>query len=308
MPNISRSRTAPPAWCLAAAVALLATAPALPLAAQDPIFSDDFESANTLAWDARVGIELPAADAYRYSDLDLRDPHLFVDTIVFGCNDFTDNDLPLGLAPSVNSQIATLITNDGDGDGLLDLSALLLFRPYDAAAGGGRLDQAGGACTAPLAGTNCALDGLSVPRTTSYDALGAGTCLAALAGTTSGYLPAVPAPAGPCFVSAPITAQLGLLGVAVPLSEVQVAAEALSGAPPAGFQAGLLRGFLRESDADLLLLPPELPLVGGQPVSVLLPGGSGNCAAGDDRDLLAGESGWWFYFELTADEAAYTGP
>ena len=61
----------------------------------------------------------------------------------------------------------------------------------------------------------------------------------------------------------------------------------------------MMRGFLRESDADATLLPAGLPLVGGRPVSVLLKGGTGSCATGSDKDVLDGVTGWWFYMEQT---------
>ncbi len=51
-----------------------------------------------------------------------------------------------------------------------------------------------------------------------------------------------------------------------------------------GFATGLMRGFLSEAEAATVLLPATLPIVGGQPITVLLPGGAGNCAAHDDRD------------------------
>ena len=61
----------------------------------------------------------------------------------------------------------------------------------------------------------------------------------------------------------------------------------------------MMRGFLRESDANATLLPATLPLVGGRPVSVLLKGGMGSCATGSDKDVLDGVPGWWFYMEQT---------
>ena len=283
------------------------------VAAQNAITADDFESGNTLAWDDRVGITLLTPDAYRYTQLVLRDPHLFITLPVFGCFDFTDNDFPLGAGPSANSQIATALSSDGDLDGFLDLSPILLFRPFDEAASGFRLDQGTGACTAPVAGTTCDLDGVTVPQTTSYDGLAVGTCLSTLPGTTSGYVPPTPEPVGPCFVSAARSSTLSFLGTPVPLVDVQIAAETvdpsiLGPAAPTDFESGLIRGFLSEATANLILLPPDLPLVGGLPLSVLLPGGVNNCAIGDDRDTHLGESGWWFYFEFSAEDVPYTGP
>jgi hypothetical protein len=264
------------------------------------IFSDSFESGDVSAWDAAVGYLEPAT-AYRISDLDLRDPHVFVEFIA--CFDVTD-DMDLGF--SFNGSLETLITTDDDGDGFLDLSVLLLFRPPDLAAAGERLDLAAGICTAPLAGTLCDQDPLTDPVVTSYDSQDAGTCLVPEPGTTSGYRPAVPEPGAPCFVNQPATLTIDLGGVEVPLQQAQVAATWV-GDPPTAVTGGLLRGFLSETVADTLLLPEELPIVGGQPLSLLLPGGTGNCAAGDDRDVLGEETGWWFYLEVTADEVEYAG-
>ena len=63
---------------------------------------------------------------------------------------------------------------------------------------------------------------------------------------------------------------------------------------------GLLLGFLLESEADAILIPADIPVVGGQPLSALFPGGTGNCSGGDDRDVHMSESGWWLYFNFTA--------
>ena len=78
------------------------------------------------------------------------------------------------------------------------------------------------------------------------------------------------------------------------------------GMPTSSLTDGWIRGFVRESDADAILLPADVPLVGGQPFSILLPGGSGNCAAGDDRDMHEGVAGWWFYLEYSAVEILYS--
>lgn len=272
------------------------------------VFADGFESGNTLAWTLSAGEPpLVSPEAYRMSDLDLRDPHVFVDLdILGGCFDFTDQNLPLDLAPSLNAQIEAAITTDGDSNGTLDLSSLLLFRPFSETAVDLRLDLGGGACVAPFPAATCDPDG-GVPQTATYDALAGGTCLEAEAGTTSGYVPAVSSTPAPCFVSQPRSVLLSVGLLELPLRGYQLAGASL-GDPPSGFAQGLLRGFLREVDADTILLPPELPIVGGEPLSILLRGGTGNCAPGDDRDLFEGDSGWWFYFAWTADVVLYTGP
>jgi hypothetical protein len=68
--------------------------------------------------------------AFRLRDLDLRDPHVFVNFI--GCRDVTDNPLA---GFSVNGELQTNIQTDGDVDGDLDLSIATVFRPLDQAAG-----------------------------------------------------------------------------------------------------------------------------------------------------------------------------
>ena len=69
-----------------------------------------------------------------------------------------------------------------------------------------------------------------------------------------------------------------------------------------------MRGFISETDANNTILPASFPLVGGRPLSSLLPGGTGNCASYDDRDLQGGVFGWWFYLNFPAAAVAYTNP
>jgi hypothetical protein len=294
----------------AATLALLAT---LPLAAQEPeepdggaLYADGFESGNTLAWTTRVPA-LPLPDAFRVLDLDLRDPHVFIDIPVFGCVDFTDDDLPAGLGPSFNDSLQTALETDGDGDGFLDFSFILGFRPFAETAADERIDAGCGLCTDPPAATTCDWDrAFAIPRTTTYDGITAGVCLDALPGTTSGYSPAVAGTVAPC-----VRTDIGLVpiivlvveGIAIVLEEGQIAGT-LVGDPVFRLEGGLVRGFLSEAVANTIMLPSPL---GDIPLSSLLPGGQGNCAAGDDRDLLEDVSGWWFYLEHVAEEVNFIG-
>ncbi len=155
-------------WSPASSVAVLCGralgAPAAG-AAHVGLFADGFESGNTLAWSASAGEPaLLPAEVFRLSDLDLRDPHLYVNP-GFGCFDFTDQDLPLTTGTAFNGQLQAAITGDSEPDGLLDSSFLLEFRPFDEAAAALRLDIGGGLCTAPMAGTSCAPDPASLPQT-----------------------------------------------------------------------------------------------------------------------------------------------
>ncbi len=278
---------------------------AAPLLAGDAIFSDGFESGDASAWSLSVG---GPPTAFRFTDLDLRDPHLFVE-VVIGiplCLDPTDDPLPV-VGFSFNQTLEDQLTMDGDGDGLLDTSLLTVFLPLDLSATGRPIEVAGGLCTAPLATTTCTEDPSAATLATTYDAIDPGVCLETVPGTTSGYVPGVTEPPEPCFVTAAESLTVPFGGIEITLVDAQVAAT-FAGDPPDQLIFGLLRGFLREADADLLLLPAEFPLVGGQPLSTLLPGGTGNCAAGDDRDQHLGESGWWFYLNFTADRVLLLPP
>jgi hypothetical protein len=270
------------------------------------VFADGFESGNSLAWSATVGEPpLLPAEVFRLSDLDLRDPHLHLSP-GFGCFDITDQDIPGFAGSAFNAQLEAAITGDSEPDGLLDASYLLEFRPFDDGASALRVDIGSGLCSAPMAGTSCAPDPTAVPQTASYDGLTAGSCLAELAGTTRPYVPAVAAVSGPCFVSLPRRVVFDLNGVTLPFEELQLAGD-WTATPVTGFAGGLMRGFLSEAEAATVILPAALPVVGGQPITVLLPGGAGNCAGHDDRDSLNGDAGWWFYFNFPAASVLWTG-
>lgn len=241
------------------------------------------------------------AAAFRFSDLDLRDPHLFVQVI--GCNDITNPSL---LPFSVNGELQTRIQTDADGDGRLDLSYLVEFLPLDRTQPTNLMDFGGAECSAPLASTQCTQ--VVVSALAGDATLGPGTaCLAPLPGTVRPYSPAVAAPSAPCFVSPAGTLTLDLGGIPITLREVALSASFV-GDPGDALANGLLRGFISEADADATILPPALPLVGGRTLSSLLPGGTGNCAAFSDKDMLEGASGWWFYFNFPASRVAIADP
>jgi hypothetical protein len=147
---------------------------------------------------------------------------------------------------------------------------------------------------------------MGASQRTIYANLNSGTCLSPYSGTTRPYTPAVGEPAAHCFVSAGLSAALEVCTVTIPFSDAQVAAT-YDGDPAQTLSTGLLRAFLSEADADQITLPGEC--VGSEePVvlSSLLPGGTGNCAAHDDRDLgLDGTTlGWWFYFNFAASQVS----
>lgn len=248
-----------------------------------------------------------ALQAYRIDGLVLRDPHFFASVLIF-CSDLTDQ---------VNARIADGLGADADADGLLDSSAMLLFRPLRTNDRPG-LGRTGGArCSAPAAATACLPDEPPSLAPMPYAGRSLGTCLAPLPGTVRPYAPAVGSPTGPCFASDASDALTGhalaawssLLpasargtGLPLPLASVRSAASRRDNPVP-GLADGLLMGFLAESVADTLVI--ELPGLGARPLSSLLAGGTGACPSYSDKDVHEGESGWWFYFNYTAGAVPY---
>lgn len=260
-----------------------------------------------LAATAAVAQEFMFADGFepltaiRMTDLALRDPHVYVNAI-FSCNDVTDTPL---LGFSLNGTIRARIQGDEDGDGWLDANFLQLYRPLSAG-GGGPVDATSGACTAPMANTACLRDPALTPQRRLYTTAASGTCLAPEPGSVRPYAPPVAAIEAPCLRSDTQEIMLDLGGIAIPARASSFAGR-FSGSPAVPAQ-GLLSAFVREVDADAVLLPADLPLIGGQPLSSLLPGGAGNCAGHDDRDDLNGESGWWFHLNYTAAPVPWSEP
>jgi hypothetical protein len=255
---------------LAAALASPATLSAQPA---DFIFPDGFEP----------------LQVHRIDTLVLRDPHLFAQVI--GCNDIT------GL---VNGQIDTGLSSDSDGDGFLDNSPVLLFRPLYTDGSRGQGETGTARCTAPVAVTSCQP---SVPPSQvalPYASQAIGTCLAPLPGTVRPYTPAVTAPVGPCFASDPAAG--GGAGLPLPLTAIRSAATRRDNPTP-GLANGLLAGFVTEAAADALVL--ELPGLGPRTLSSLLAGGTGACPGYSDMDVHEGQDGWWFYFNYSATVVPY---
>jgi cysteine-rich repeat protein len=247
--------------------------------------------------------------AYRMSDLDLRDPHVFVNFL--GCRDVTDTPLA---GFSVNSSLQTSIQTDGtDADTLLDLSILTVFRPLIQADNNiTTLEIHFGNCTSPMSSTSCA-PGAAAPTVVVSRAFAATECLRAIAGTTHPYAPAITNAAAPCYISGPATLTINLGGIPVTLRDAQVAATYV-GSPATTTVNGLLKGFISEADANATIIPAAFPLVGGMPLSSLLPGGdppgpnNTNCAPYSDKDINNGVTGWWFYLNFTAPRVTWTGP
>ncbi|MBX3025511.1 hypothetical protein KF840_11460 [bacterium] len=262
---------------------------------------------------ATVTPTLAPATAFRVDSLSLRDPHLI--PLLFGvsCFDVTD---PPGVANlSANGQIATLIGGDSDMDGLFDLSLLALFRPLQQPPlPGADIQVTLGDCTTADV---CSL-GANTPSTVTYGNQGSGSCGAPLPGTSginnaTPYSPPITNSGAPCFGTDPATITFPIGLFELPLEDVRASGTYVGGPPANQIMNGLLVGFLSEAAADNIFLPddPTFQLVGlaGKPVSVALPGGTGNCASHTAKDIGPdGVPGWYFYLNFTAHQVTWSGP
>jgi hypothetical protein len=240
------------------------------------------------------GFDPIPATVWRIGAFELRDPHVYY---AFGfCIDVTD---------TLNASLQQQLDADADGDGFYDVSPLAIMRPYAHDLSVHVFESADGTCTTG-ATPQCTPGALPpVPRWyESFDVTSPTVCLGPLPDTTSGYTPPVPAPGGDCFATTAIDTTLTLGTLAIPLWDTQFAAP--WPAPDGSTSGGLMRGFLRESDADQISVDLG---TGPLPLSSVLPGGTGSCAAGishgldSDRD----EDGWWMYLEYRLDTVSATG-
>ena len=240
--------------------------------------------------------------AFRMNDLDLRDPHIFVNFL--GCRDVTDTPL---VGFSVNGEIQTNIQTDGDQppDNILDLSIAAVFRPLNQAGTTNAIEIHFPTCTTPLATTMCRrMPASAAPVPATATNMSAASCLTPLAGTIRPYSPAITSTASPCFVSNQVTVTIMLAGIPITLRDTRIAATYV-GNPATNLVNGLLMGFISEADANATILPSTLPLVGGQRLSTLLAGGTGSCPSHNDKDVNGGVMGWWFYLNFTAPRVTW---
>lgn len=249
------------------------------------------------------------AEVFRFTSIALRDPHVFVELAPGLCLDLT-NDVA-GL--SVNEQIAAKINADDDSDGFFDISILAGFRPLrQPPLSGAMVELSTGDCTTPLGSEECSPSD-SEPGMTTYTNQGAGTCLAPVAGTTGpnnsgNYSPVMTQSSAPCFSTGQVDVEFPFGLFTIPLQNVRGSGTYV-GNPATQLSNGLLFGFLSEASANAILLPEDLPFVGGQPLSKVLPGGTGSCATHTAKDVgPLSQPGWYFYFNYTAHHVVWNGP
>jgi hypothetical protein len=240
----------------------------------------------------------PGLPAFRVTDIDLRDPHVYANVQYLGATDVTDGFF----GNSLNDQLAKRLSSDEDGDGYLDFSPVTVFDPLDPKAPTTPMEiDIGARCTAK----EPVVCKPNEPEPTTGTNSSSATCLDVLPGTTYGpYTPEVTASTAPCFSTEETDLTFDLAGIPLSLEDVRVAATYV-GDPVTAGKNGLIRGFISETTADATIIPSNVPLAGGKPLSSVLPGGKDCPAAHDDRDEHEGVTGWWFYFNLSATKTTW---
>ena len=240
------------------------------------------------------GFEPATPNVFRLGSLALRDPHVFYSIVI--CLDITDQ---------LNAQLQDSLDADSDGDGFYDFSPLAVMRPHADDGLPHPFETRDGVCT--IAEPVQCEPGVEPPVSrwyASFDVTPPTVCLGPLPNTTSGYSPPVPSPGGHCFTSTAVDSSLPFGEVAIPLWDTLLASPWPAADGSTG--GGLMRGFLRESDADQIVVD-----VSGQSVvlSSVLPGGTGSCAqnVAHGKDTDRDESGWWMYLETRLDAVSGNG-
>lgn len=279
------------------------------------------DDGNTMSGDGCDSMCRAEPTAFRFTDLDIRDPHVFADLGgFFGCTDVTNGPFGMG----INNQLQDSIQQDSSGsmsggpDGDLDLSIVHAFAPL--------LQSAGSStpsylvfpdCTAPMSSTMCTLP-MGAPRTpgTAMNQGGGAECLGVLPGTARPYTPTtatpVAPPGGTCYAANAGTVTFDLSGIMITLEDARIGGQWF-GTPATEIRNGLIRGFLSEAQANSTIIPPGTtgqPAIDGQPLSSLLRGGVGSCSEPSpmmgDKDTYMGMSGWYFYLNFSATRVPYT--
>jgi hypothetical protein len=242
-------------------------------------------------------------DAFRIDTIELRDPHIFLPSL--GCADGT---------ALVNQLVAPQLNSDGnDADSYLDLSIMALFRPLqEPPLLGANLDIVLADCTPPVGAETCSPNA-NMPQNVSYSTQSVGNCQDPLAGTvgmnnSTPYTPPITSTGPPCFKTLSVSISFPFGVFTIPLSDLRASATYVPPAPANLLINGMLRGFVSETDANSIIIPPTIPLVGGSTLASLLPGGTGSCATHTAKDIgPMSQPGWYFYLNFTAHRVTWTG-
>ncbi len=240
--------------------------------------------------------------AYRLTELVLADPPLYL-----GCTD---------ISASANGLIANMLNGDTGqvggfpNDGILDLSYVFTFRPFNQhATTATRGEFMRASCTVPAPSDQCTRIPVVEASAFTYTVVNTGECLAPLPGTTSTRSaappPAVNAGAFGCFLTnGGQTVQLDIGSISVPLIHGR-AAGSFNADPASEVVEGLMTGFVTEDVARKVIVLAGND--GGEiRLSQLLAGSSEHhCDEADvvlnDRDVGPdGVEGWWIYWTFKA--------
>lgn len=273
---------------------------------EDEDDSDTAPEGTTTGEPMDTDVDVGGLDAFRFTELVVRDPHFYSAPPVIGCIDITDTT-PLGADASVNGVFRAAINSDDPEmpDGMLDLNLILLFRPLDQTEGAqGNMDFANGACPTADAGSSCAQTPGTPMFAAAYTNMSAGsTCLAPEPGNLGGYSPQPMSTSGPCLHAGPTQIQIATAVFSLDLSMVEVAAQ-YDGEPTNGLISGSVKGFISRSVAESTPLPAELAgVIGASNVAGLLAGHPTNCKT--DTNDMDGD-GWWMHADFKAERVEWT--
>ncbi|MCA9608572.1 MAG: hypothetical protein KC619_23375, partial [Myxococcales bacterium] len=262
------------------------------------------DDGNTVSGDGcQADCTLPTAPltAYRVTSLSLMDPHFYT-VLGTSCNDIT-------------TTVNTLLVSTVDD---YSLNAAGLFQPLDIARATNPIEIHFGASCGPSTPRDACgpSPGATVISTTANNMLPAtSVCMRAdPAHLNTAYTSPINVASGPCFVTDPQTFVVNLGAAILTLSSAQMAGTFVGGASPTRVVNGIIRGFLSETEAQLVTFDPMIPIVGGDTVYQHLaaggaPGSACESISGfttDDRDTVAGEAGYWFYLNFEAERVDWT--
>jgi hypothetical protein len=271
---------------------LRATALLLACAAASAGCMDTDPGTDLSSTEDEVATKTTGPTAFRLTKVNVRDPHVFVGASG-ACADMTSQ---LDVAINLGLDMAGV-------RGLLFPTPVLVFRPLTPRARTSALEVHNARCAAPANRATCSA-GLLAPWRSTVSNASSGTCLEPVRGTTSNYRPAIQSPSGSCFANNEGDLLLRIPGGWVTLHHARVGGTYL-GANAHKIKDGLLRAFLTEADADAIVLPATLPVVGGKSVSALLGGGRGGCGPRADKDVVDGIPGWWLYINFDASQVPW---
>ena len=229
--------------------------------------------------------------AFRITQLTLADPCLAA-----GCS----------LNGAANDPIKAAIEEDDPAapDGSLDLNILILMKPLDQSVPGNvATTLTEGECTPPHPGASCTQGEAAVPVSLTATNDDSGNCFdpdATAGGSAEPINPVAPGDFG-CFATEAADFTLVLGTLPVPLQAAQVFAQ--YDANPATEITGVLKGFLTGDAAAFAIIPPDIVLIGGQPLTVLF----GVAGTGVETGPDGVTPGWWVHVNFTAEAVPFNG-